>query len=169
MPTAVTALPGTRGCARGRWSGWSPAPRLDPDIKNYFQDSSIGARRAGGEARFEALTTFSCAQPAESCNALETRRVLGTALMPRAPAPPGPTFRSLFTPGYLHISHLSFRPAAPRPPRTRHTQHARQDRPGRHVSCHRTPGRLTFKSVGHAECPHTITLPHGEFLNMTST
>ena len=92
----VTRDPGLRKVARaqgarGRWTagGWSPrAPRLDPDIKNYFQDSSIGARRAGGEARFEALTTFSCAQPAESCNALETRRVLGTALKPRAPAHP---------------------------------------------------------------------------------
>ena len=113
----VTRDPGLRKVARADAGGWSPAPRLDPDIKNYFQDSSIGARRAGGEARFEALTTFSCAQPAESCNALETRRVLGTALMPRAPARPGPTFRSLFT-------HITFIISARGPTATPHAPHA---------------------------------------------
>ena len=55
----VTRDPGlTRGCARG--ARWRLDPRtttkhVDPDIKNYFQDSSIGARRAGGEARFDDL------------------------------------------------------------------------------------------------------------------
>ena len=78
----VTRDPGLRARTLEEAGGsWSPAPpRLDPDIKNYFQDSSIGARRAGGEARFEALTTFSsllrAARRIVKCvrNASRTRR-----------------------------------------------------------------------------------------------
>ena len=66
----ITAYPGP-GVARVD-AGAAGAPHHDyktPTSRIIFkiEDSSIGARRAGGEARFEALTTFSCGVALPKC------------------------------------------------------------------------------------------------------
>ena len=184
MPTAVTALPGTRGCARGaRWSleagcldPRTTTKHVDPDIKNYFQDSSIGARRAGGEARFDDLLLRAArgiVMPfrnalRNACSRTALKQVRGTDSRliragARRPAPPGPTL-------IIIIYTFIIWPAAPRghgpAARTPHAPRSSGPQDCRQVviSRHRAVLRLTLlKALSVTLMSTTITL-HETFL-----
>ena len=132
----VTRDPGLRKVARADAGGWSPAPRLDPDIKNYFQDSSIGARRAGGEARFDDLLLRAARGIVQCHSAMRydlTKRVAycvdGKFLRgTRRPPRPGPTLIIIYT---FIIWPTAPRPGRTDPARTPHaprSSHVRTDR-----------------------------------------
>ena len=160
----VTRDPGLRAWTLERLEPRTTTTR--PRHQELFSRfSSIGARRAGGEARFDDLL-LRAARGIVQCvrNASRTRYCVDA---PRFPAPPrAPRSHIQIIIYTYHIYHFGPRPHG-------HPARATLVRTDRVVTslvtAHATPGRLTFKSVGHAECPHTITLPHGEFLNMTST
>ena len=162
----VTRDPGLRKVARADAGGWSPAPRLDPDIKNYFQDSSIGARRAGGEARFDDLLLRAARGIVQCHSAMRydlTKRVAycvdGKFLRgTRRPPRPGPTLIIIYT--------FIIWPTAPRPGRTdpARTPHApRLSGPtDRHLS---SPGRLVaFNLIKSVTLMSTTITLHETFL-----